>query len=218
MSLFPLVSSGQWAPLLSVVVLWLWEGITWLRRQMFVMGHSHTLKKQPSCKHLRLRLWWRGPEGGEPEAGLPSKGPCNRIQRLENGVRCNPGWGSFLLSGHAGAIPRLSIEMALFYGGRRFCMVWDLKRGQNLLISFGGEIEIECWHSGGGSCSLFDSCFFVTLSMLLLWDARMDGRSWFRDGLFACHLAKRACRLLVAPFCWSTLLFCSEALRITADY
>lgn len=124
----------------------------------------------------------------------------------------------FLLSGHAGAIPRLSIEMALFYGGRRFCMVWDLKRGQNLLISFGGEIEIECWHPGDGVCSLSDSCFFVTLSMLLLWDARMDGRSWFRDGLFACHLAKRACRLLVAPFCWSTLLFCSEALRITAYY
>lgn len=39
---------GQWAPLLSVVGLWLWEGITWLRRQMFVMGHSHTLKKPTS--------------------------------------------------------------------------------------------------------------------------------------------------------------------------
>ncbi|KAL7781495.1 hypothetical protein V8C43DRAFT_297944 [Trichoderma afarasin] len=189
---------------------------------MFVMGHSHTLKKQPSCKQLRLRLWWRGPEGGEPEAGLPSKGPCNRIQRLENGVAATQDGDLFCLAATRGLFPDSPSRWPFFMGwgrGRRFCMVWDLKRGQNLLISSGGRSRWSlCWHSRVVFVFICLVLVSSSLSVVTIVGCT-DGRTVVVPRRpFCLPLGETGVPAPGGTFCWTAFLFCSEALRITAYY
>lgn len=82
---------------------------------------THT---QKANQHLRLRLWWRGPEGGEPEAGLPSKGPCNRIQRLENGVAATQDGDLFCLAATRGLFPDSPSRWPFFMGWEGGDFAW----------------------------------------------------------------------------------------------